>query len=109
MKIRPWVIITVALLWLFAAVPVSAEVPILTPQEFYGAVTINGSPAPANTVIQARGTNVMTGIKGNPILTDQSGNYQKLVVQGQGLTDATEVSFYVNGVKTGQPSNGKRR
>jgi hypothetical protein len=71
---------------------------------FYGTVTINGNPAPVNTTIEARGTNVLTGIPGNPIFTSEVGYYgstnasvPNLVVQGD-IDEGTIISFYINGV-----------
>jgi hypothetical protein len=78
------------------------------PHAFYGNVTLNGVPAPVGTSVEARGEGVQTGIAGNPITTGELGKYggpgafdQKLVVQG-GINDGTPVTFYVNGVATGQ-------
>jgi len=98
--------IGLVLLLVLCAVPVYA-VPAL-PHAFYGSVTINGSPAPVGTSVEARGTGVTTGIEGNPITVTESGQYggpggfdPKLAVQGDILGGAT-IYFYVNGVSTGE-------
>jgi hypothetical protein len=101
MKIKTTIlslVICLAMLWpiqIFAA-----ESPPL-PQAFYGSVTIGGSPAPAGTTIEARGTNVSLEIQGNPVITTESGYYgnsvsTRLVVQGN-IEAGTLLSFYVNG------------
>jgi len=98
----------VAILLVLGATPVyGQEVPPL-PHAFYGTVEINDSPAPAGTQVEARGGGVRTGIEGNPIATTAAGAYgspdpmgPKLVVQGD-ILDGTIVTFYVNGVSTGQ-------
>lgn len=84
--------------------PVSAETIPDLPQAFYGALTINGMPAPAGTVVEARGEGVLTGINGNPITTTQEVLYggqapldPKLVVQGN-IQGGSALSFFVNGV-----------
>ncbi|MCL0046603.1 hypothetical protein M1N18_01320, partial [Dehalococcoidales bacterium] len=91
----------------FLATPVLASVPPL-PHAFYGAVEINGEPAPVGTQVEARGAGVKTGIAGNPITTTEPGKYggpgaldPKLVVQGN-IKEGTIITFYVNGVSTGQ-------
>jgi hypothetical protein len=88
----------------FAATPIYAQVPVI-PQAFYGTVVINGEPAPVGTTIEARGTNVKTGLQGNPLTTIEVGKYGgrsisdlKLAVQGN-LTGGTAIEFYINGVK----------
>jgi len=91
-------------LLVFASGPALADgIPSL-PHAFYGDLTINGSPAPPGTIVEARGTGVTTGIEGNPIVTAQSGSYgaadplaAKLIAQGD-ILDGAAVSFYVNGV-----------
>ena len=88
----------------FAAAPVYAQVPVI-PQAFYGTIEINGQPAPVGTVVEARGPNVKTGIRANPLTTTEAGKYSgpsgndiKLAVQGN-ITNGTPIEFYVNGVK----------
>jgi len=68
-------------------------------------VEINGTPAPAGTKVEARGTGVLIGIGGNPLVTTQVGRYggaggfdPKLVVQGS-VKEGTVIEFYVNGVR----------
>jgi len=83
---------------------VAAQPPL--PHFFCGNVTVDGSPAPVGTKVEARGTGVLTGIDGNPITTTVSGKYgdnslNRLVVQGN-ITEGTVLTFYVNGVNTGQ-------
>jgi len=52
--------------------PVSAEPPPPLPHAFYGAVEVNGEPAPAGTQVEARGAGVLTGVLGNPITVTQA-------------------------------------
>jgi len=99
-----------ALLICLIAIPVLA-IPVtpcwaqpVLPHAFYGSVTINGTPAANGTVVEARGTGVLTGIAGNPITVTEAGKYggpggldPKLVVQGD-ITDGTSLTFYVNNV-----------
>ena len=99
--------LAVALVTLFLTVSVPAtraQIPVF-PQAFYGAVTAAGGPAPAGTVIEARGNGVRTGIPLNPLVTQEAGKYggpgtldPKLLVQGT-VADGTAVEFYVNGEK----------
>jgi hypothetical protein len=103
MKIKILAILFVALLLAVNAVPVNALAPSL-PASFYGNLTINGNPASIGTVVEARGTNILTGIEGNPLTTIAIGVYgsssglgQKLVVQGD-IADGTTITFYVNNV-----------
>jgi len=74
------------------------------PHAFYGSVTIDGTPAPTGTVVEARGEGVLTGIEGNPITVTEAGKYggpdgfdPKLVAQGD-ITDGTSLTFYLNNV-----------
>jgi len=101
-------IVLIALAFLaVCAVPVHANgIPPL-PHAFYGNVTINHSPAPAGTKIEARGKGVLTGIDGNPITTTELGKYgkagalePKLIVQGD-IQDGARIDFLVNGAYTG--------
>lgn len=92
---------------LFAA-PVYAQAVPALPHAFYGKVTVNGSPAPVGTKVEARGEGVLTGVNNNPIVTAVAGSYgssnplePKLIVQGN-LADGTILTFYVNGIPTGQ-------
>ena len=77
----------------------------LLPHRFYGAVEIDGQPAPVGTVVEARGEGVEPCV-GNPIVTAESGKYggpwtgdPKLVVQGDGLSGGEEIEFYINGMR----------
>ncbi len=91
--------ILVLLLLLALAGPVSA-VPLL-PAEFWGTVTIDGSPAPAGTVITARingsdcGSLTLTtdGIYGGNALFDA-----RLLVNGEDGDDGKTIVFLVDGV-----------
>jgi len=87
-----------------SVVPTCAQAPKI-PHAFYGVVEVNGEPAPAGTRVEARGTDVLTGIEGNPITTAEVGKYggrggfdPKLVVQGN-VEDDTLLEFYVGGVR----------
>jgi len=102
------IFIGLALLLVLSAIPVYAQgIPPL-PHAFYGSVTIDGSPAPVGTEVEARGTGVSTGIADNPTITTVSGVYgtsnpfeHRLIVQGD-IDDGATLTFYVNGVSTGQ-------
>jgi len=101
-------LIALTCLLTLCAVPVYADgVPPL-PHAFYGNVTINGSPAPAGTTVEARGTGVLTGVADNPTTTTQAGVYgtsnpfeHRLLVQGN-IDEGATITFYVNGTSTGQ-------
>jgi hypothetical protein len=104
MKILSYLFIGLVLLAGLSCVPVAAAQSELFPQAFYGTVTINGNPAPVETIIEARGDNVDTG-SGNPITTTEEGKYggpgpldEKLIVWGENITDETVISFYINNV-----------
>jgi len=102
------IFIVVAFMLVLCGTPVLANgIPPL-PHAFYGDVTINGSPAPAGTTVEARGAGVQTSIKDNPITTTESGKFgkagalePKLIVQGD-ILDGAIITFYVNGHSTGQ-------
>jgi hypothetical protein len=109
MKAKMVAFMFLAMLLALAATPVyAAEAPSL-PHAFYGAVAINGSPAPVGTSVKVMGEGVQTGVGTNPIETTVEGEYgggtdpmaPKLVVQGS-VADGTTVTFYVNGFSTGQ-------
>jgi hypothetical protein len=109
MKAKMVAFMFLAMLLALAATPVyAAEAPSL-PHAFYGAVAINGSPAPVGTSVKVMGEGVQTGVGTNPIETTVEGEYgggtdpmaPKLVVQGS-VADGTTVAFYVNGFSTGQ-------
>ena len=89
-------------------VPVHAQAIPSLPHAFYGAVEVNGSPAPVGTEVEVRGEGVQTGVGNNPVTVTAAGSYgssnplePKLVVQGD-IADGTTLTFYVNGVPTGQ-------
>ena len=100
MKAKTLALILPALLLVLGSTPVFASTPAI-PHAFYGDVTINKSPAPAGTKVEARGSGVLPNIEGNPITTTQAGKYgglgaldPKLVVQGD-IEDGTTITFYV--------------
>ena len=97
-----------AFLLTFCVAPVYANDLLPLPHAFCGTVTINGSPAPVNTSVEARGNGVITGVEGNPITVIEVGKYgspeplgQKLIVKGDISVGAT-ITFYVNGASTSQ-------
>ena len=110
MKLKIVLLVLLGLLTMAGTTPVYANgVPSL-PHAFYGDLTINNSPAPTGTTVEARGEGVITGIdiEGNPIVTTEVGKYgsadssvAKLIVQGD-ILDGTILTFYVNDVSTGQ-------
>jgi len=109
MKAKTIAFILLAVLLALFTTPVYAQgdVPPL-PHAFYGTVKINGSPAPVGTEVEARGEGVLTGVEGNPVITTVAGKYggsgplePKLIVQGE-IADGAILTFYVNGVSTGQ-------
>ncbi|MGA9349130.1 MAG: GEVED domain-containing protein [Anaerolineae bacterium] len=101
-----WLLYAVLCLLLVLVGPVFAQQgPPPTPHSFYGTVTIAGSPAPVGIAVEARGTEVMTGVAGNPITTTVVGQYGSsspfgpwLVVQGH-IDEGTPIEFYVNGAR----------
>jgi len=100
--------IILAVLLALLATPVYAQgIPAL-PHAFYGAVDVNGSPAPAGTEVEVRGEGVQTDVGNNPMVTTVEGEYgssdplePKLIVQGE-IAEGVTLTFYVNGVSTGQ-------
>jgi hypothetical protein len=109
MKVKMFAFVLLAMLLAMAASPAYAGDAPALPQAFYGAVEINGSPAPVGTEVEARGEGVRIGVAQNPIETTVEGEYgggadplePKLVVQGS-ITEGATVTFYVNGFSTGQ-------
>jgi hypothetical protein len=109
MKIKVVAFLFLAVLLAMVATPVYADSAPALPHAFYGAVEINGSPAPVGTSVKVMGEGVQTGVGTNPIETTVEGEYgggtdpmaPKLVVQGS-VADGTLVTFYVNGFSTGQ-------
>jgi len=103
MKVKTIIGIMLISLFAFCPNPAYAQPPL--PHAFHGALEINGSPAPVGTRVEARGEGVLTDIDYNPIVTSEIGYYgsggARLVVQGD-ITDGTILTFYVNGVSTGQ-------
>ncbi|MCK9306774.1 MAG: hypothetical protein M0P17_04530 [Methanoculleus sp.] len=94
--------ILVLLLFLALAAPASA-LPLL-PAEFSGTVTIDGSPAPAGTVITARIddrdcgslTLAAAGVFGGDALSDD-----RLIVNGEDGDAGKAIAFLVDGVAAG--------
>jgi len=89
---------------LWGVLPAWAQGPTL-PHAFLGTVEIAGQPAPVDTQVEGRGTNVVTGIPYNPLITTKAGEYggpggfdPKLLVQGPEIPDGTPLQFYVNGM-----------
>ncbi len=85
--------------------PVAAAQAPMLPHAFYGAVEINGAPAPIGVMVEARASGIRTGIDGNPLVTTAVGGYggsgvfaPKLVVQGD-LVAGRLIEFYVNEVR----------
>lgn len=106
--IKLLVFLVVALLIAVDVNLVYADTGPVLPQAFYGYLTINGHPAPAGAIVEARGTGVRTGIQGNPIITTAPGVYgsfdglgEKLLVQGN-IADEAVLHFFVNNVETDQ-------
>jgi hypothetical protein len=100
MKVMTVIFTVLAVVVGLCATPVNAQVPPL-PHAFYGAVEINGDPAPVGTTVEVRGEGVVTGIEGNPITVTEAGKCggpgdsdPKLVVQGD-IEEGTILTFYV--------------
>lgn len=81
------------------------------PLALWGSLQINGNPAPAGTIVEARGENVRTDIQDNPLITTEAGKYgtkgigKQLIVQPEEETEIgpdTIISFYINGVEADQ-------
>lgn len=69
----------------------------LQPAEFFGHVTVDGSPATLGTVIEARGSGIETGIVGNPTTTTLEGLYgtpEPLIVKGS-IKNGDAITFWV--------------
>jgi hypothetical protein len=109
MKTKMVAFMLLAMLLALAVGPVYADEAPTIPHAFYGAVEINGSPAPVGTEVEARGEGVTTGVTQNPVETTVEGEYgggddpmePKLIVWGN-IADGATVTFYVNGFSTGQ-------
>lgn len=91
----PLTLLLIALIWTASAVP-------LLPAEFSGTITIDGSPAPAGTVITARFgdrdcgslTLAAAGVYGGDTLFDN-----RLLVNGEDADAGKTVTFFVDGVR----------
>lgn len=103
---KPIVVVRIcaALVMLCLCVGIVSAVPPL-PSEYYGSVTIDGMPAPINTVIRATIDEEMKG----ELIVSTAGMYggtgtfdQRLVIAGNESDIGQVVAFTVNGVKTNQ-------
>ncbi len=100
----PWAMIGVLLLLAVCIAPTLAEETPQLPHAFYGAVSIQGQPAPAGTVITAAVTN-----GGGTVVTEVTGFYggmspfeveKRLFVhgtQGKQIPEGSPITFFVNG------------
>ncbi|MCM2467019.1 hypothetical protein [Methanoculleus oceani] len=101
-------IVLILLLGLVAGAAAAGDTPPVFPQEFYGGVTIGGSPAPAGTVITATIGETECG----SIQTVESGKYGdpdrrlggRLIVTGTADQVGETITFSVNGVAAPQTS-----
>lgn len=107
-KTITFIFLALLLALVFSAAPVHADAVPALPHAFYGKVTINNSPATVGTKVEAKGSGVQTGVNNNPIAITIEGYYgssnplePKLIVQGN-IADGTILTFYINGVSTGQ-------
>jgi len=105
MKFKMSAIALLVCLLLLVPTAVLAQPPL--PHMFYGSLSIGGEPAPAGTVVEARGTNVTTGIQGNPVSITVVGEYgsasePRLYVQGSNIKNGDIIEFYINGAKANQ-------
>lgn len=100
---RIWIVIVAGLL-LAASVPgaLAGDIPPM-PGEFYGNVTINGMPAPAGILIEAR----INGLSAGSLTTTTAGSYggkgtfdPRLMVSGQ--SNGQVVSFFIGGLEANQ-------
>ena len=106
MKFKLSAVVFLVCLLLLMPTPASAQPPAL-PHMFYGSLSIGGQATPLGTVVEARGTNVATGITGNPISTTVVGQYSsasepRLYVQGSNIKNGDIIEFYVNGAKANE-------
>ncbi len=101
-------IVLILLLGLVAGAAAAGDTPPVFPQEFYGGVTIGGSPAPAGTVITATIGETECG----SIQTLESGKYGdpdrrlggRLIVTATADQVGETITFSVNGVAAPQTS-----
>lgn len=101
-----WRLSIIALiLALLMAGPVLAD--IVIPTSFYGTVKINGTDAPAGTLITAK----INGVEKGSYTTKEAGKYglsdpnrgDALIVQTDKTGDiGNPIEFWINGIKTGQ-------
>jgi len=100
-------VIVISVLFLMLAISVAAfaeEIPML-PQEYYGTLTLNGTPAPVGTELVAK----IDGVQRGSLITTSVGKYggpgtfdEKLVVSGQYSDIAATVTFWINGIQAEQ-------
>jgi len=67
------------------------------PAEFFGSITVDGSPACIGAVVEARGNGVDTGIFGNPVTTTIEGAYgtpDPLTVKGT-IKNGDPITFWI--------------
>jgi hypothetical protein len=106
------IIVTIAVLFslVFPCKVFALDIPLT----LYGSLIINGGPAPVGTLVEARGENVRTDVRDNPLTTTQTGQYgskginNHLVVQPEidrTIQQGSIISFYVNGVAADQTFN----
>ena len=86
------------------SITVVQDQPSLCSHSFYGTVTIDGKPAPEYVTIIATGDGVIPNLTGNPVTTQEGGNYgaagdpgNNLVVEGS-ILNGTPIRFSVNGL-----------
>lgn len=86
-----------------ATVTITVEPPCPPPHAFSGTVTIDGKPAPGNTMVSVAGEGVLPDISGNPVATQPGGSYgsasgtgHPLVAEGR-VEDGTFLAFFVEG------------
>jgi len=112
--LRPWflrmqmiaaILIVFVVLMCLCYTHVNAQPPL--PHAFFGAIIINGNPAPAGTSVKATGNGV-DSTSANPLVTTDIGMYgsanpfvQKLIVRGY-IDEGAKLTFYVNDVVADQ-------
>jgi len=101
-KIRLAACSVLALILLLWAAPVLAAPPI--PHAFYGAVTVDGAPAPAGAIVSAK----INGETAGSYTTTVSGQYGSLAerdylaVSNASATDGDTITFYLYDISTGE-------
>ncbi|HOJ97580.1 MAG TPA: PKD domain-containing protein, partial [Methanospirillum sp.] len=67
------------------------------PAEFFGSITVDGSPACIGAIVEARGNGIDTGIFGNPVTTTIEGAYgtpDPLTVKGT-IKNGDPITFWI--------------